>query len=72
MLALVVPPLSVDNLLQPWHWQHLALHQHEAVLWAGLISTVLSKDPISPKGGLKQIKRFTDILMINLGLPEFK
>ncbi len=48
MLALVGPHLSVDNLLQPWHWQHLALQQHEAVPWTGLISTVLSKAPISP------------------------
>ncbi len=48
MLALVSTPLSVDNLLQPCHWQHLALQQHEAVPGAVLISTVLSKGPISP------------------------
>ncbi len=48
MLALVGPPLSVDNLLQPWHWLQPSLQQHEAVPWAGLISTVLSKGPISP------------------------
>ncbi len=48
MLALVGAPLSVDNLLQHWQWQHLAFQQHEAVPWAGLISTVLSKGPISP------------------------
>ncbi len=72
MLELVGPPLSVDNLLQPWHWIHLALQQHEAVPWADLISAVLSKGPISPLGGLKQMKLFTYILKINLGLPEFK
>ncbi len=54
MLAMVGPPLSADNLLQPWHCQHLALQQHEAVPWAGLTSTVLSKGPISSLGGLKQ------------------
>jgi hypothetical protein len=70
MLALVGPPLSVDNLLQPWHRLHLALQQHEAVPWSGLTSTVLSKGPISPKGGLKQMKLFTYLLKINLGLPE--
>jgi hypothetical protein len=48
MLALVGAPLSVDKLLQLWHWQHLAFQQHEAVPWAGLTSTVLSKGPISP------------------------
>jgi hypothetical protein len=48
MLALVGAPLSVDKLLQLWHWQHLVLQQHEAVPWAGLTSTVLSKAPISP------------------------
>ncbi len=48
MLALVGAPLSVDKLLQPWHLQHLAFQQHEAVPWAGLITTVLSKGPISP------------------------
>ncbi len=48
MLALVGPPLSVDNLLQPWNWLHLALQQQEAVPWAGLIKTLLSKGPISP------------------------
>ncbi len=50
MLALDRTPLSVENLLQPCHWQHLALQQHEAVSWAGLISTVLSKGPISSIG----------------------
>ncbi len=48
MLAFVGPPLSVDNLMQPWHWLHLSLQQHEALPWAGLISIVLSKGPISP------------------------
>ncbi len=72
MLALVGVPLSVDKLLQPWHLQYLAFQQHEAVPWAGLTSIVLSKDPISPQGGLKQMKLFTYILKINLGLPEFK
>jgi hypothetical protein len=71
MLALVGPPLSVDNLLQPWHWLHLALQILEVVPWAGLISTVLSKGPISSQGSLKQMMLFTYILKI-LGLPEFK
>ncbi len=48
MLDLVGAPLSVDNLLQPWHKLHLSLQQHEAVPWAGLITTVVSKGPISP------------------------
>ncbi len=48
MLALVGAPLPVDKLLQLWHWQHLAFQQHEAVPWAGLITTVLSKASISP------------------------
>jgi hypothetical protein len=48
MLALVGAPLSVDKPPAAWHWQHLALQQHEAVSWAGLTSTVLSKGPISP------------------------
>jgi hypothetical protein len=72
MLVLVSAPLSVNKLLQPRHWQHLAFQQHEAVPWAGLTSTVLSKGPFSPWGGLKQMKLFTYILKINLGLPEFK
>jgi hypothetical protein len=72
MLTLVVAPLSVDKILQLWHWQHLAFQQHEAVPWAGLITTVLSKGTISPKGGLKQMKLLTYILKINLCLPEFK
>jgi hypothetical protein len=48
MLALVGAPLSVDKLMHPWHWQHLAFQQNEAVPWAGLIATDLSKAPISP------------------------
>jgi hypothetical protein len=58
------------NLLQHWHWQHLALQQHEAVPWAGLTSTVLSKGPISPLGGLKQMKLFIYILKIYLAFQS--
>jgi hypothetical protein len=42
-------PLSVFNLLQPWHGLHLALQILDAVPWAGLIRTALGKGPNSSR-----------------------
>ncbi len=65
-------PLSVFNLLQPWHGLQLALQILDAVPWAGLIRTALGKGPNSPQGGLKHLKLLTYILKTNLGIPESK
>ncbi len=48
MLALVGAPLSVDKPPAALALATPGTGEHEAVPWAGLTSTVLSKGPISP------------------------